>query len=107
MKNDKEIANTRGDNKGSNDADSVAEAPEGQISSGKINVQLQRFFRAFSGPLPPPEALREYADIQPDLVPKIIKMAEIEQAHRHAKEKESLAADITDNKEKRHYERRG
>lgn len=37
----------------------------------------------FSGPLPPPELLRQYQEIQHDLVERIMRQSERESAHRH------------------------
>lgn len=37
----------------------------------------------FSGPLPPPEFLAGYKEVLPDAPERILKMAEMEQAHRH------------------------
>lgn len=48
-----------------------------------------------SGPIPPPRVLAEYGQIQPDLVDRIVKMAEKQQAHRHRMEERSLSASIT------------
>ena len=39
---------------------------------------------SFSGPLPPPTALREYDAIMPGLAERLVQMAEQEQDHRHA-----------------------
>lgn len=39
--------------------------------------------RSFSGPLPPPDLLREYNQIVPGLAERIARMAEKEQDHRH------------------------
>ena len=50
----------------------------------------------FSGPLPHPETLQHYENIQPGFADRIIKMAESEQAHRHDCEKRALDAEISD-----------
>lgn len=39
---------------------------------------------SFVGPLPPPEAMAGYGEIDPTLVNRIVTMAEKEQAHRHS-----------------------
>lgn len=40
----------------------------------------------FEGPLPPPSVLAAYKDLSPDLVNRIVTMAESEQRHRHTVE---------------------
>jgi len=47
----------------------------------------------FSGPLPPPEVLREYGDVVPGLAEKIVEMAGKEQEHRHKLEDKDLTLD--------------
>jgi uncharacterized membrane protein len=44
----------------------------------------------FSGPFPPPILLREYKEIQDDLVERIVQLAEREQAHAHSQDKRHL-----------------
>ena len=40
-------------------------------------------FSSFQGPLPPPDILRQYNDVIPDLAERIVRMTEMEQIHRH------------------------
>ena len=51
-------------------------------------------FRAasFSGPIPPPEMLRQYDEIQPGLAERIISMAEQQSAHRRILEKRVVSS---------------
>jgi uncharacterized membrane protein len=51
----------------------------------------------YSGPIPAPEALRQYGDIHPDFPDRIIQMAEQEMKHRHRMEEKELDADIDYN----------
>lgn len=46
----------------------------------------------FSGPLPPPSLLRAYEQVCPGFAERIVKMAEVEQAHRHGTEKRDQLA---------------
>ena len=47
--------------------------------------------RYYSGPLPPPEMLREYEEVLPNAAERIMTMAEAEQGHRHRWEKQALS----------------
>jgi uncharacterized membrane protein len=49
-----------------------------------------------SGPIPPPEMLRQYEQLRPGLVDKVIKMAEDEAGHRRASEMEAIAIQSRD-----------
>ena len=54
-----------------------------------------------TGPIPPPETLQGYAQIDRDFPKRIIKMAEDEQTHRHSMEQEALDAQIENLKRDR------
>lgn len=56
--------------------------------------------QVYSSPLPPPEALAKYEQIQSGLVQKIIEMTEAQGNHRRELEKKHLEAEI------KHQERR-
>ncbi|MDQ3313582.1 MAG: DUF2335 domain-containing protein [Verrucomicrobiota bacterium] len=59
----------------------------------------QRFEgKFFSGPLPPSEELKAYADISPQFPERIFSMAEKEQSHRHGLEQRRMGAQIWLNK---------
>ena len=47
----------------------------------------------FIGPIPPPEKLEQYAQIGPDVVDRIIKMAEQEQRHQQELESRAFVED--------------
>jgi len=57
---------------------------------GSAEVVIRKEFMAshhsFSGPLPPPETLSQYKALDPDLLNRIVTMAEKEQSHRHGVE---------------------
>jgi uncharacterized membrane protein len=53
-----------------------------------IKSVLETF--SFSGPLPPPEVLEKYGDINKSFPERIIKMAEKEQKNRHLNNKKEL-----------------
>lgn len=44
----------------------------------------------FVGPLPNPDALQKYEEVYPGIAERILKMAEIEQAERHAQKRELI-----------------
>lgn len=52
----------------------------------------------FSGPIPPPEALARYEEIQSGAADRIIKMAEKQQDHRMSLEKKAIGGQIEQSK---------
>src|SRR3989338_3375865 len=55
----------------------------------------------FSGPLPPPEVLRQFDQVVPGAAERIIKMAEQQFAHRTELEKKVIDSDIRQSKQDR------
>lgn len=53
---------------------------------------------AYSGPIPPPEQFAEYERILPGSADRILKMAESQQTHRMALEKEAITKNLDHNK---------
>lgn len=53
---------------------------------------------SFSGPLPPPEILRKFDEVVPGAAERIIKMAEMQFAHRTELEKKVITSDIAQSK---------
>ena len=49
----------------------------------------------FSGPLPPPEILRQFDNVVPGAAERIIKMAENQSSHRMELEKKVIESDVT------------
>lgn len=73
------------------------------------SVVLSGQFSQFTGPVPPPEILAEYENIQSGLAERILAMAEKEQIHRHKNQSKQIDAHInlsTINLEKSYQERR-
>lgn len=77
--------------------DAAIEAMQPMVQSAQIAFQQQ-----ISGPLPPPEMLRQYELIQSGLVNRIISMAEAEAAHRRTIETTAIAIQ---DREQRDYRR--
>lgn len=48
----------------------------------------------FQGPLPPPEVLQQYGEVRPDLVDRIVTMAERQGEHRRAIESKIVEASL-------------
>ena len=67
------------------------------------SILASRFF----GPVPSPAHMKEYAEIDPGFPERFFAMAEKQQAHDHAVEKESMAANIKIVSEYQTLERRG
>jgi uncharacterized membrane protein len=61
-------------------------------SEEKRPVLAMRSEMAFSGPLPPPEMLSAYERALPTSAERILKMAELEQAHMHSLERSDMDA---------------
>jgi uncharacterized membrane protein len=53
---------------------------------------------SFSGPLPPPEALKRYDEIVPGAAERIIKMAEQQAEHRRSLEQQVIKSEIKNSK---------
>lgn len=62
---------------------------EADVLTRRVSIQAG----SFSGPLPPPEVLREYGEVVPGLSEKIVEMADREQHHRHRLERDDLELD--------------
>ena len=73
----------------------------------RIEQSIVQQVESRGGPLPDPESLRVYKDIQADYPERILRMAEIEQEHRHKTEREVLAAEISDKIDERRETKRG
>ncbi len=67
------------------------------------SILASRFF----GPVPSPSHMKEYAEIDPSFPERFFAMAEKQQTHDHAVEKESMAANIKIVSEYQTLERRG
>ena len=59
--------------------------------------------RLFSGPIPPPEMLIEYASVSPEFPDRIIAMAESQQQHRQSMESGALNAATNIEKKGQNY----
>lgn len=62
---------------------------DADVLARKVSIQAS----SFSGPLPPPEVLRDYGEVLPGLSEKIVEMADREQRHRHKIETDDLQLD--------------
>jgi len=61
------------------DVDAIKMAPNEQQKIARSQVQAF----SFSGPLPPPQLLSQYNDVVPNGAERLMKMAEVQQTHRH------------------------
>lgn len=66
--------------------------PQPPIIPNAQKAQLKQLivesFEQYSGPLPPPKAMKEYEEVLPGIAERIMNMAEEEAEHRHIQEKE-------------------
>lgn len=62
--------------------------PQHPSATAQISAQM-----AFSGPIPPPEVLRNYDQILPGAAERIMAMAEKQSTHRHKLEENYLATE--------------
>ena len=63
---------------------------EAEEIGSQIIAQFQTLSRSFSGPLPHPEILKGYNDIDPGLVERVFQMAEADGRHERKMEWEGL-----------------
>lgn len=80
----------------------IAELLE-NVDEGTITRVLEMSQKRFSGPLPPPEMLAEYDEINEGFANRIISLTERQQAHRHDIEKTSVTAAISSEKRGQDY----
>ena len=67
--------------------------PDKEASSAIVMPETILEAAAYSGPLPPPNALREYDLVLPGAAERIMVMAEIQSAHRQSLEKKAIGGD--------------
>ena len=73
--------------------------PQNNQSSSKENkVILTEISQSFSGPLPPPDILRQFDEVVPGAAERIIKMAEDQSLHRRSLEAKVIHSGVTDSK---------
>lgn len=77
-----------------NRPDILSVSPPGSTPSNKTLLA----HAAWSGPLPPPDALRGFDAVIPGSAERILKMAETEQNHRLDMEQRGLTAEISDTR---------
>lgn len=80
--------------------DVVQPAETADNISHQVTVHQQS---AFSGPIPPPEALAQYDQIVPGSADRIIQMAENETKHRHSLENTALNATVNETRRGQRY----
>lgn len=64
-------------------------------ASGEIIKVVKAVSQEFSGPIPPPQVLAGYDNVQAGFANRIVAMAEKEQAHRHFIEDKALSSSIS------------
>ena len=57
----------------------------------------------FQGPIPPPDALASYENLQTGLADRIVRMAEAEQSHRHSLETAVTTRSFDEARRGQHY----
>ena len=83
------------------DGNDLVNAPHPPVTSSPktsegSSILVQQQVSHFSGPLPPPEAMIAYKNIQADFPERIFAMAERENTHRHEQEQRAMEANIGD-----------
>ncbi len=71
-----------------------------EIVAEKIREErrTQAIYQQFSGPIPPPQILSGYDQVQAGFAERVVAMAEKEQAHRHGLETQALSSSISTQK---------
>ena len=68
--------------------------PPDSSQSEAAELRIQAEMRAFSGPLPPPEALERYNEVLPGAAERIISLAESQHHHRQELEKCAITSNV-------------
>lgn len=68
--------------------------PTHQVHHQIHSQQLQVSQKIHQGPLPAPEDLQRYEQLLPGAAERIIKMAELEQQHRHSQEVKAISSEV-------------
>lgn len=68
------------------------------VQTQSAELRVQAMMRAFSGPLPPPEALERYNQVLPGAAERIIAMAESQHSHRQELEKHVIKSNVSAQK---------
>lgn len=63
----------------------------------EVKQVVAQVISEFSGPIPPPSIIRGYEDIMPGAADRILKMAEIQSAHRQELEKKMVESEARDS----------
>ena len=71
--------------------------PESKKEEVKEALMVMRS-EMYSGPIPPPEALARYEEIQPGAADRILKMAEKQQEHRMVLETKAIGGQVDQSK---------
>lgn len=74
--------------------DAVPESKKEEVKEALMIIRSEMY----SGPIPPPEALARYEDIQPGAADRILKMAEKQQEHRMALETKAIGGQVDQSK---------
>lgn len=77
-------------------APSAALPPEGlaSIPGGLVVAQSRTIATAYAGPIPPPDLLRQYEELDPGRAAKILNVAERQSDHRMDIERKVITSDI-------------
>lgn len=82
-----------------NEPITAQEVVEERLNDLPVKVQIAHH----SGPIPPPEILKQYNEIDPNFANRIMSMAEAESQHRHSFEQKALQGAIDVDKRGQHY----
>lgn len=74
--------------------DAVPENKKEEVKEALMIIRSEMY----SGPIPPPEALARYEEIQPGAADRILKMAEKQQEHRMALETKAIGGQVDQSK---------
>jgi hypothetical protein len=72
----------------------MSKQPRRQVVQARQTQQVQVNQKIHQGPLPAPEDLQRYDDLLPGAAERIIRMAEVEQRHRHEQESKAISSEL-------------
>lgn len=81
--------------------------PPDSDASGQNIIEMKASRSAYSGPLPPPELLKQYDDILPGSAERIMKAFESESGHRHEMDGKLVDRYVADQSESASFRKRG
>ena len=89
------------------DIEKMPDVEAGNGGNSEIQKRSLQIASSFAGPIPPPEILLSYEQVQPGLAERIVAMAEKEQSHRHDIDNKTIQIQADELEGRRQLKRTG